>query len=185
LGWDAQGVDISQDAVGFCRSRGLDCRQAPAGALPFADGSFDVLTAWHVLEHMADAARALAEWRRVLRPGGLLILETPDASSAKVRRRGIRYRRFWTPDHVYVFSPRNLLPLMEEADFDVLRPPWLGRPHRLSIGMAFYAVAYQCLKGLMRLAGVAKTFQLFCRRREGTLGEGLPSREALSLKKAA
>ena len=40
-----------------------------AQAMPFADRSFDVVTAWHVIEHVADVTETLADWRRVLRPG--------------------------------------------------------------------------------------------------------------------
>ena len=46
-------------------------------AMPFADGSFDVLIANHVLEHVPDASAALAEIFRVLKPGGETILQTP------------------------------------------------------------------------------------------------------------
>jgi SAM-dependent methyltransferase len=52
--------------------------------LPFEDGSWDVLFASHVLEHVQDDERALAEIRRVLRPGGLAILPVPIAGERTV-----------------------------------------------------------------------------------------------------
>ena len=185
LGWDAEGVDVSPDAIASCRKRGLSCRESGAEELPFPDESFDVVTAWHVLEHVADAARALAEWHRVVRPGGLLVLEVPDAESPKVLRRGTSYRRFWTPEHVYVFSPRNLVPLVDEAEFEVVRAPWLGRLDQLTTGMAMYSVASQMLRGLMKVAGLSKAFQLFCRRPERAAAPALPSLEAAPLRRVA
>ena len=58
------------------RSRVVDA-WADALALPFADGSFDSLLCNEVLEHVTDPARLLGEAARVLRPGGVLVLSTP------------------------------------------------------------------------------------------------------------
>ncbi len=54
---------------------------APAAALPFADACFDVVVAKWVAEHLEDPARDFAEFHRVLRPGGALVLLTPNAHS--------------------------------------------------------------------------------------------------------
>ena len=175
-GWDAQGVDISPEAVDFCRQRQLDCRLTAALELPFEDGRFDVLTAWHVIEHVADVARALAEWRRVLRPGGLLVLETPDASCLTVRLLGARYRRFWKREHVYVFSPQNLAAIAQSAGLEIVRQPLFGPLGHLPLSRAAYTVAYQTHKGLLTLSSMAKAFQLFCRR---------PAAEAVAIRRAA
>ena len=71
-GWDAVGTDVSASAVAFCRQRNLPCRLISGNVLPFADNSIDVLTSWHVIEHVADVATTLADWFRVLRPGGVM-----------------------------------------------------------------------------------------------------------------
>jgi SAM-dependent methyltransferase len=74
----AEGVDSSEDAVTFCRRRGLDgVRQAELAELPYEDGRFDVVVATDVIEHIEDDARALAELRRVARPGGRLVVTVP------------------------------------------------------------------------------------------------------------
>ena len=163
-GWGAQGVDISAEAVDFCRQRQLDCRLTASLELPFDDESFDVLTAWHVIEHVADVAQTLAEWRRVLRPGGLLVLETPDASCLTVRLLGAGYRRFWKREHVYVFNPANLTAFARSAGLEVLRQPLFGPLGHLAFPRAAYTIAYQAHKGLLAVSSLAKAFQLFCRR---------------------
>jgi SAM-dependent methyltransferase len=63
-------VDSSPDAVDRAAARGLDAQLADATALPFEDGSFDAVTCSHMLYHVPDPDRALAEFVRVLRPGG-------------------------------------------------------------------------------------------------------------------
>jgi len=63
-------VDQSEAAVVAARERGLEAHVADAQALPFDDASFDVVTCSHTLYHLPDKDRVLAEFVRVLRPGG-------------------------------------------------------------------------------------------------------------------
>jgi len=75
---EAQGVDVSADAVAFCRERGLEnVRLGAAESLPFDDNGFDLVTALDVVEHMDDDVAGLREMHRVLRPGGRLLLFVP------------------------------------------------------------------------------------------------------------
>lgn len=75
---DAEGVDISPDALAFCRERGLQqVRLGAAEALPYEDGTFDLVTALDVVEHLDDDVGGLREMRRVLRPGGRVLLFVP------------------------------------------------------------------------------------------------------------
>ena len=75
---DAEGVDISEDALAFCRERGLEKVKLGAGEeLPYDDATFDLVTAFDVVEHMDDDLAGLSEMRRVLRPGGRVLLFVP------------------------------------------------------------------------------------------------------------
>ena len=74
------GVDLAPEAISLCRQRGLDnVWQADICALPFVDRSFDIVICSSVLYHqwVKDVARAVREMHRVLRPGGLLLLNVP------------------------------------------------------------------------------------------------------------
>jgi SAM-dependent methyltransferase len=74
----AEGVDISDDALAFCRQRGLiRVHKGSLTEMPFADGSVDVVSVLDVLEHVEDQVAALREIRRVLKPGGRLFLFAP------------------------------------------------------------------------------------------------------------
>ena len=75
---ETEGVDVSPDALEFCRQRGLDnVRLGEAEALPYEDGRFDLVTALDVVEHIDDDVAGLREFRRVLKPGGRILLFVP------------------------------------------------------------------------------------------------------------
>ena len=74
----AEGVDISSEALDFCRARGLNnVRQGAAETLPYETESFDLVTGLDVVEHLDDDVAGLREMRRVLRPGGRMLLFVP------------------------------------------------------------------------------------------------------------
>jgi SAM-dependent methyltransferase len=74
----ATGLDISPVAVGYARARGhRDVRVGAVEAMPFGDGCFDLATCLDVIEHTSDDRATLGELRRVVRPGGLLVVTVP------------------------------------------------------------------------------------------------------------
>ena len=100
-------ADREPAAYAFARSL---C-QLDAVALPFADARFDAVFANHVLEHIEDDARALAEIRRVLKPGGFALLQVPIAQrlartleDPSARTPAERERRFGQSDHVRLYG---------------------------------------------------------------------------------
>lgn len=78
VGFDAYGADISEEAIAFGRSNGIKNLFVTVGKrLPFPDGHFDAVLALDVLEHIEHDLGALEELRRVLRPGGIIIVTVP------------------------------------------------------------------------------------------------------------
>jgi SAM-dependent methyltransferase len=75
---EVHAVDVDAEAVRFSHLRGATGVRLYGGTtLPFDDGSFDVVTALDVIEHVADDAAVIAEMHRVLRPGGILLIMVP------------------------------------------------------------------------------------------------------------
>lgn len=75
---EAEGVDVSSEALSFCRARGLEnVKQGEAEALPYEDGSFDLVTGLDVVEHLDNDLAGLKEMRRVLRRRGHALLFVP------------------------------------------------------------------------------------------------------------
>ncbi|MSU71319.1 MAG: class I SAM-dependent methyltransferase [Opitutus sp.] len=79
-GWKWTGVDLSPAACRFARERAgptTEIKEASVTALPFPDASFDALVSADALYHVADDAAALREFARVLRPGGIVVVNVP------------------------------------------------------------------------------------------------------------
>ena len=104
-GWEVAGVE-----PGGSRpeddDRGLDIRYGPfpAATAELPDGSFDVVTAWAVFEHLHDPAGAFAECSRLLKPGGHLVIQVPNLDSISSRLP----LREDVPRHLYFYDPATL-----------------------------------------------------------------------------
>ena len=74
---EAEGVDVSDDALEFCRRKGLRAQKGLAETLPFADEKFDITTALDVVEHLDDDIAGLKEMYRVTKRGGYSLIFVP------------------------------------------------------------------------------------------------------------
>lgn len=74
---EAEGVDVSDDALEFCRRKGLNVQKGLAETLPYDDGSFELTTALDVIEHLDDDVAGLKEMFRVTKSGGYSLFFVP------------------------------------------------------------------------------------------------------------
>lgn len=74
---DAEGVDVSDDALEFCRKKGLKVQKGLAEKLPYDDATFDLTTALDVIEHLDDDVAGLKEMHRVTKTGGYSLFFVP------------------------------------------------------------------------------------------------------------
>jgi SAM-dependent methyltransferase len=118
--WERHGVELSGRAAQLARQYGLihhgDLRSAAYPA-----GYFDVVTMYHVIEHMIDPVSEVREIRRVLRPGGWLLVSTPNFDSACARRFGQNFRMLHDETHISLFGSSSLLVMLEDLGFLVER----------------------------------------------------------------
>jgi len=113
------GVDINPHAVEWCRQQGFDSRVMEPDRLPFEDGGFDAVVLDNVLEHLAEPGPLLAEIRRVLVPGGRLLVGVPGARGYAA-----------DPDHKVFYGEAELERALGAAGFvlrTMLHAPWRSR----------------------------------------------------------
>jgi SAM-dependent methyltransferase len=118
-GWDVLGVESAPDAAEAARANfGVDVIVGDFLAMrPL--GTFDVVTMWHVLEHVTDPMGALERAAVSLKPGGRLVVSVPNSKSLQAHIGGEDWFHLDLPRHLFHFTPRSLTTLVERAGFRV------------------------------------------------------------------
>jgi 2-polyprenyl-3-methyl-5-hydroxy-6-metoxy-1,4-benzoquinol methylase len=119
-GWTVQGTDIDPAVAARIRRRyaiGIDVGELQS--LRYAADAFDAVALSQVIEHVHDPRQVLAECRRVLRPGGRLVLSTPNARCMAHRRYGRCWRGLEPPRHLHIFTPQALARCVTDAGLRV------------------------------------------------------------------
>ena len=173
-GLDVCGVDVSADRVAEAQTRygPLPIQQVAGTTLPFPDAAFDVVLSFDVFEHIPDTDAHLDEVRRVLKPRGWYLLQTPNKWTNAIFET-IRWRSFtrWKADHCSLHSRAELRRRLVSRGFDaifddvnVVTPFFRAKVRQYlgSLGLVLLAVANPD-----RLPGPLRTnFYVRARRRD-------------------
>jgi SAM-dependent methyltransferase len=121
-GWDVQGQDIAAAGVAEARARGHTVCLGPLSSCDLEDASFDAATMVEVIEHLVDPRETLAAVRRLLRPGGALLVTTGDVGTLRARAARGRWSYIRPPGHVSYYTPKALALVLRNAGFASVRP---------------------------------------------------------------
>lgn len=139
-GWTVTSIEPWAEACQHAERLGVS-RAIPStleeAKLP--DASVDVLVMLHVIEHVPDPRATLAEIHRVVKPGGLVVLETPRVDGTAAKLFGHRDRNIRCDGHIYFFGAPQMAQLCEEEGFGVARHDMVGRS--LTLGRVGYNVS--------------------------------------------
>ncbi|MCI0372687.1 MAG: class I SAM-dependent methyltransferase [candidate division NC10 bacterium] len=143
--FDVQGVEVSPTALEWARATlgprvfGGDLLEAK-----FPEASFDVITLFSTVEHLAEPVAVLRECRRLLRDGGVLVLKTPNFSSLNRRLLRGGWSGYKLPGHRFFFTPGGITHLFARAGLKPLPAFWFDR---LPLSDTMYAYARKGLDG--------------------------------------
>lgn len=117
---DAQGLEISEDGRSRCRQQGLTVTSAPIEIADFAGRRFDVITMWHVLEHLPHPADTLRAARSHLASKGVVILAVPNHRCLGFHLGGADWFHLDSPRHLFLPSRQTVERLASDAGFRVV-----------------------------------------------------------------
>jgi ubiquinone/menaquinone biosynthesis C-methylase UbiE len=120
-GWEIYGVDTSENAYRLAKNKlKQNVFNSELRACQFPDCYFDVITLKHVLEHLYDPSRELAEVFRILKDDGILFLSMPNIDSLQFMVFKEKWFAIDCPRHLFHYSPRTVTTLLEKNNFKVL-----------------------------------------------------------------
>lgn len=121
-GWDVFGTEASASIAASAQTVfGKRVHTGPVEQASFAENSFNLITFWHVLEHLDDPKRALTEARRLLEMDGRIIVAVPNIGSLQAHLFKEDWLHLDVPRHRWHFTPRTLAALADHCDLQIER----------------------------------------------------------------
>lgn len=156
-GWEIYGTESSQYCMDYCNKNfGIALFNCQPEHTPFGDRYFDIVTMWHVIEHLRDPIGSLIEVWRILKDDGLLFLLTPNVKFLLNYIKGLKSMSdIEVSEHLYHFSKKTLVILLEKADFRIINIS-VGDPEsirqcsreRIRVGFSYLGRAVSAITGL-------------------------------------
>jgi len=115
-GWDITGIEPSEKARSIAVSKGITFTESIS---TIENHSVDVVTMWHVLEHVPDVEAHIAELKRILKPDGVIIIAVPNYKSFDAQHYGFFWAAYDVPRHLWHFSKTAIKMLFGKQGFEL------------------------------------------------------------------
>jgi SAM-dependent methyltransferase len=124
--WELVGIELDEAAVAQCRARGFEAHAVRVEDLPASEGTFDAVIMLQLIEHVEDPVAICRSVHRLLRPGGVFIIETPNLGGLDYRLfQGRWWGHYHFPRHWNLFSTASLTRMLVRAGFEIVRSEYL------------------------------------------------------------
>ncbi|MBF00368.1 class I SAM-dependent methyltransferase [Flavobacterium coralii] len=117
-GWSITGVEPSEKAKSIAKQKGVVFTEDLAA---LADNSFDAITMWHVLEHVPDVEKQIAELKRIVKPDGVIVIAVPNFKSYDAQHYGAHWAAYDVPRHLWHFSKTAVQKLFSAQGMEVVK----------------------------------------------------------------
>ncbi len=176
-GWHAEAVEFNRENARTVAESGMKVFTGTIEEASYPDAAFDVVTLWDILEHIHDPIAFLEETLRILKPGGLVFLQSPNIDSDVASLWGVRWPWLCLPDHLYHFTPDTIRLLFEKPGFLVKRvytwEPFLTRVKSIANAREGAPKVEKALRAAMGLGPAAVTRLVWANSRRMGLVRGI------------
>ncbi len=117
-GWEGCGVELETKSYELARARGVNVYNAELSELAFPADSFSAITMWQVIEHLHSPRSLIAEIARILKPGGILALSTPNVKGIGWRLLRSEWGAVEPQVHLHLFNPTGLARLIGDCGLE-------------------------------------------------------------------
>ncbi len=128
LGWHFEGVEFNAKAVDLCRKAGIKVVHGELKSAGFEENSFDIITARHLIEHIPDPDALVKEISRILKPGGYLLIITPNTRAFCRKWFGLNWFPDEIPRHLILFNLKSLNMLVSKYNLSAVRTKTFSTP---------------------------------------------------------
>lgn len=117
-GWITTGIEPSEKAKSIALKKGVSFVD---NTKTLENHSFDVITMWHVLEHVPNPEEQIKELKRLLKPTGTILIAVPNFNSYDAKHYGVFWAAFDVPRHLWHFSKTAIRKLFEKEDLELVQ----------------------------------------------------------------
>lgn len=117
MGWEVEGLDFDDEAVKIALAKDILVSCSTLEDKFYKSNTFDVIVMNHLIEHVVDPTKLLHECYRILKPGGQLLIATPNAESWGHKKYKSNWRGLEPPRHINIFTPLSLFNLVQKAGY--------------------------------------------------------------------
>jgi 2-polyprenyl-3-methyl-5-hydroxy-6-metoxy-1,4-benzoquinol methylase len=158
LGYEIVGTEVSEAGASYARRNGFEVKMGQITDIELSRGSFDVVTIWHVLEHLPEPGAVLRKVHSLLRAGGILVVAVPNEENFFVRKclrlpektNPFGPLQFGGEIHLTYFRPPTLIATLRTAGFELLEfgvdDAYFVRDWRAKIKLLFQQAAARLLR---------------------------------------
>ena len=149
-GWKVTGLEPDEGARKVANDQFGISLDDTGSFFELPPSQFDVITLWHVLEHVHDLQAYVQQLQRLLKPGGKLLIAVPNYTSGDARYFGINWAAYDVPRHLYHFSPPSIRILLERNSLKLLsvQPMWFDSFYVSMLSTRYASGKVQYLKAV-------------------------------------
>jgi|688.fasta_scaffold162093_1 2-polyprenyl-3-methyl-5-hydroxy-6-metoxy-1,4-benzoquinol methylase len=178
-GWEVEGVDFDSKAVEGVKTRyDLNVHAGSLESIAYPDSSFDAITMSHVIEHMPDPIALLKESYRLLKPGGYLVVTTPNVNSWGHKQFEENWLHLDPPRHLHLFSQNTLRHCADRAGLDGKIDTWTAAANSIDGFIGSFNIqesGYYVLKEPNKLfflrSLISQYYEFFLNKKYADVGE--------------